>query len=221
MLAWAIYAYIQKIAIPIKITSIENLVIPANINVLSIFIGAACATCVNYNHIFLSPYLIDISMVKYSSHFLELLYFAVWVIFILVGAKLAEKFGFYKIVLVSLAILFILTFHGLLNNLSSTQYAVHQVLFAIASAIFTAPIFAVLNKLYGHYPNVLHHMLWFTIGYTTCKVFAFLEKKIAIQNGYTSLGWIVFNTTIALCFLAVFKYRALLDTDELKQTSSF
>ena len=218
-LSLSIYWHLQKFSVHSKNELSKSQSIPSKVKILSILLGAACATGIFYNHTFLSSFLLNTSIIEPNIIFSRFSYYSLWAFFILPGAKISQRFGFYKTSLISLAILFILSIFPLLSNLTFTLYIAHQLLFAFFSAIFIAPILATLYKLFDPYSDTYHHMLWFVIGFSLCIFIAFFEKDIVFQNSATNIGCYAFSTSLVLCFLVIFKFGPLILSESAHEKS--
>ena len=210
LLAWGIYGYLQMTSLKnlstdaaIITTKPFKIPIPLKVKTLSLLLGAACATAIFYNHTFLSHYMHDIAVIDPRFNISGVLYYSLWVLCLIPGVKLTEYFGFLKVARCSLIGLVILTFNPFFTHCPPVIYPTCQVVFAICSAFFVAPLLAVLHKLYTPYPSTFHRMFWYVFGFGLCILFAFFEKTLAFQQGYSGLGWCVFSASLGLCLLAL------------------
>lgn len=177
--------------------------IPLKVKILSFFIGAASATAVFYNHTFLSHYMLDVVVINPQFNFSGISFYVLWAICLIPGIKLTQYFGFLKVACLSLIVMVILTFNPLFFYFPLVMYTVCQILLAIGSAFFMAPLLAGLDELYTPYPSPFQRMFWYVLGFSTCILLAFFEKAFTLRYGFRGLGWCVFNASLGLCLVGL------------------
>ena len=209
LIAWALYYYVEKISEQPK-HIVKAAKLPLKTKIQSAILGSGCATVLYYNSSFFAGYVKNVSILDPDKIFSDLKYFCLCGFLLFPCAKLTERFGFYKIGLISSAGLFVLTIkNGVFTN-SAYGYFAHKTLFAFFSSLFIAPLFALLYKFFKPHPTPYQYLVWFAFGMNFCMILAFFEKSISIQTGL-NLGWWVFNISIASCFITILKLGKSID----------
>jgi hypothetical protein len=63
-----------------------------------------------------------------------------------------------------------------------------------------------LHRLYKNFPSFSDTMFWFMLGFSGCTVLAFCEQQLALQKGFSGIGWCVYSASIFLCLIAIHKF---------------
>jgi hypothetical protein len=135
--------------------------------ILGVLLGSACATAVTFHSLLLNDYVINVRIIdKCNLDFSGVTYFLELAFFILPCAKIFEKISSTKTILIALSMMIFLSItFGLLDS-NGTLYALHQILFAISSAILIAPSLKFLNELFKE--RIFDNMFWVATGFSLC-----------------------------------------------------
>lgn len=204
-LSWGIYHYIGKHSELKKVPKQKNFLMPLKVKILTFLFGAAGATGVFYHHYFASYYSLNIKIIDDSADLDSVTYYALCAIFLLPAAKLHEAFGLYRMLKTSLCMLFILGINFVFSSSDPMMYIIQQILFSFSSALYLAPILAILYKIYKDYPSVSAILFWFILGFSMCTLLALFEQQVGLQKGF---GWCVYSASAFLCFIAVSRFNS-------------
>ncbi len=209
-LSWIIYRHLKNNSSPEKIVISKKSPMPFQIKILCALFGAACSTGLFYHHFFVSYYFLNVNVMDARFDLGGVLYYTLCGLFLFPAAKLCEKFELYKTTCISLGMLFILGLNFVFSVPTPMMYLTQQILFSFFSALFIAPILAVLYRFYNTHRSIYDSMLWFVLGFSVCTMLAFFEQRIAFQKGFSGIGWCVYSASVFLCLIAIYKLR--LDT---------
>lgn len=209
-IAWGMYFLMQETSTSLKYVK-KNHPIRLNTKILSIILGAGSSSVAYYNRIFLAPYLKHVHILDPDKIMSKTAYLCLFAILLFPCAKLSKRLGFHKISLLSLAGLFVLTFKSSIFIYSPAIYLFHQIIFAIFSALFVGPLFAILFRMFKPHPMPYQEAFWAVLGFSGCVSLAVLEKQIGLDHGISNLGWCVFNLCIATCFVGILRYGKIME----------
>lgn len=177
---------------------------PLNIKVFLTFLGASCAAGLFYHHFFGSYYSLNVKIVDVSADLGSVAFYFLCALFFFPAARLCEKYSQYKLILLSLAMLFFLSVVSVFVTLDSVVYIYQQILFSFFSSLLIVPSLVVLYQLYKEYSNIAGVLFYFSLGFGLCTALARLEQEFGLQKG---MGWCVYGISFVSCFLVIYKYR--------------
>lgn len=203
------YRYLENFFPSVDLAEPENEILSTSQRIFAFLLGSAFSTyLVHHDQFFLShitEYMFAKSLVdKYS----EFIYFLPFWVLILPGARSYKNFGTLPTLHFSLASLFILIVYGIfVNDIGTTIYVIHQVLFSFSAALFAIPCLAILYELFKRAKNNLNIISWFTAGFSFSVFFSLARSKIEIYFQFLDASVYLFFIINIICLLGLFAYN--------------
>ncbi len=209
-LAWGIYAYVEKHSSP-SVKKIETIIKsrPSSFQekIIGMLIGVACNAGIDYYYFFLTPYLQDIVILQnYDFPKMRTLFYIAFGMFLLPAAKICQKFGAIKTMIISLNWMLILGISIPFLPLSNLAYVIPQIVFTFFLASFAAPSLTILNKIFKNTKSMFDILFWFSLGSSISMLSLGVGSRIGFILHYPLTGMLIFAASILMCLIGIVTY---------------